>query len=51
VQLEREKSKAETGGGPPDTTYLAEKDKAETIRGANHPRGSWRANGAKGWKT
>lgn len=40
VQLEREKGKAETGGGPLDTTCLAAEDKTETIRGAGHPRGS-----------
>lgn len=44
MQLEREKGKAEMGGGPLDTTCLAVEDKAETIRGAGHLCGSWRAN-------
>jgi len=40
MQLEREKGKAEMGGEPLDTACLATKDKAETIRGAGHLRGS-----------
>lgn len=40
MQLEREKGKAEMGGGPLDTTCLAAEDKAETIRGAGHLCGS-----------